>query len=148
MKPDVPEVLGFLAQALLLELAPKIPEEYAQRTSGIMAMLLSAAAEEWDRAAARRVQENAALRALLRDAVPVVRDAALGARLEEGSRGADASLRVADLVRENEALRALLTDLHEHVEGLEAPEARQLEERIWDELRISTERRALSIAPF
>ena len=59
----------------------------------------------------------------------------------------DASLRVPDLDAANLALRALLIELHAHVEELPGAEARRLEAAIWRELAASTERRKLSLSP-
>ena len=75
-------------------------------------------------------------------------DAALGARLRAAAEGADADLRVTALERANQALRGLLVELHAQLETLSSPEARRLEAAIWEELRRSTERRALPLAPF
>lgn len=148
MKPDVAELLAQTAQTLLVDVAPKLGADYEQRSVAILAMLLPAISEEHDRAAARRVEENAALRRLFADSKPVVRDPALRARLDEAARGAEPSLSVRALAAANEALRALLVDLHAAIEGLDTAAARALEERIWAELRASTERRRLSFAPF
>ncbi len=148
MKPDVPEVLGQLAQTLIADLGPKIGEPYGQSSAAVIGMLLTVAAEEWDRAAARRVEENATLRALFREAAATVEGQRLRRRLEKAAEAADPGLRIGELARENETLRSLLVDLHAHVESLSGGAARALEERIWEELRASTERRALSIAPF
>ena len=41
-----------------------------------------------------------------------------------------------------------LIELQAHVEGQESQAAREVEARIWRELRASTERRALSLDPF
>jgi len=147
VKPEVPVALQKLSLSLLLEIGPAIGVEYVQRGAGISAMMLQMAAEEWDRAAARRALENAALRALFREAAALA-GAALGARLREAAAGEDRDLRVSALEASNQALRALLVELHAHVETLDSPEARRLEEAIWTELRRSTERRALPLAPF
>ena len=148
MKPDVPVALQKLSLSLLLEIGPAITVDYLQRGAGVAAMMLQMAAEEFDRAAARRAEENAALRALFRDAAAAVGDAALGARLRAAAEGTDADLRVTALERANQALRGLLVELHARLETLSSPEARRLEAAIWAELRRSTERRALPLAPF
>jgi hypothetical protein len=148
VKPDPAFVVERVFQSLLTEIAPAVQPAYRQATVMMHAMLLASVREEMDRAAARRVEENAALRALFAEAAPAVRDAALRARLEGAAHGADASLRVPDLETGNAALRALLIELHAHVETLAAPEARRIEAAIWRELAASTERRKLSIAPF
>jgi hypothetical protein len=106
------------------------------------------AAEEWERAASRRVEENEALRALFRDAAAGVADAELGRRLTDAAGTRDTDLRVSALEAGNASLRALLIELHAHVETLDGPAARRVEDAIWAELRRSTERRALALAPF
>jgi hypothetical protein len=148
VKPDVPVALQKLSLSLLLEIGPAIGVEYLQRGAGIAAMMLQMAAQEWDRAAARRALENAALRALFREAAALAGDAALGARLREAAEGEDRDLLVSALDASNRALRALLVELHAHVETLGSPAARRLEDAIWAELRRSTERRAVPLAPF
>jgi hypothetical protein len=128
--------------------APLIPVEYAQKNTQLAAMLLMATVEEWDRSVERRVEENRALRALFRDALPRVADPDLCERLEEAAADPGLPLRVSAQGPENDRLRALLIELHAHVEELDSAEARRLEDAIWDELRRSTERRRLTISPF
>jgi hypothetical protein len=148
VKPDGDQLLRVLAGGLMGDLAPRLVDDYLQRNAMVTGMLLTAAAEEWDRAAARRAEENTALRALFVDAAPGIEDGALRRRLEEaGTSGTDGML-VSELERENAALRTILIELHAHVEALGTEEGRGIEEAIWRELRRSTERRALSIAPF
>jgi hypothetical protein len=149
VKPDVERTLQLLARSLLLELGPGLPHDYARRSAMLAAMLLASAAEEWDRAAERRAEENRALREIFRAAAERgVADAALRERLAAAARSSDASLRVSELERANVELRALLVQLHAHVEELSTPSAREIEACIWDELRRSTQRRRLSMQPF
>jgi hypothetical protein len=148
MKPDPTNVLERVVQSLLTEIAPAVQPAYRQASVTIQAMLLASLREEMDRAAARRVEENTALRALFAEAAPAVRSAPLRERLERAGRGVDASLRVPDLDAGNAALRTLLIELHAHLETLDAPEARRIEAAIWRELAASTERRKLSLGPF
>jgi hypothetical protein len=148
VKPDVERTLQLLARSLLLELGPGLPHDYARRSAMLAAMLLASAAEEWDRAAERRAEENRALRELFAAAERGVEDVALRERLAAAARSGDASLRVSELERANVELRALLVQLHAHVEELSTPGAREIEACIWDELRRSTQRRRLSMQPF
>jgi hypothetical protein len=148
VKPDPAHVVERVLQSLLLEIAPAVQPSYRQASVTMHAMLLSSVREEMDRAAARRVEENAALRALFAEAAPTLRDAALRERLAAAARTQEASLRVPDLEAGNVALRGLLIELHAHVEALEGPEARRIEAAIWRELAASTERRKLSLGPF
>jgi len=147
VKPDPSHVLERVMQSLLAEIAPAVQPAYRQASVAMHAMLLGSVREEFDRAAARRAEENAALRALFADAAAAA-DAALRERLASAARTADASLRVPDLEVANLALRALLIELHAHVETLAGPEARRIEAAIWRELAASTERRKLALSPF
>lgn len=147
MKPDPSHVLERVMQSLLAEIAPAVQPAYRQASVAMHAMLLGSVREEFDRAAARRAEENAALRALFADAAATLGDAGLRERLASAARTADASLRVPDLDAANLALRALLIELHAHVETLAGPEARRLEAAIWRELAASTERRKLALGP-
>ena len=104
--------------------------------------------EETERAAARRVDENAALRALFARAAEQVADTELRRRLGAAAASRDPSLLLSELERANAELRALLIELHAHVEEQAAQWARALDAEIWRELVASTERRRLSLAPF
>lgn len=148
MKPEIPKVLEVVAAKLIFELAPSVTPSYRQSSIGVTAMLLGIVREEWDRAAARRVEENASLRALFRDASSIVTDTDLRQRLEQAAASTDASLLVSELEKSNDALRALLIDLHAQVEEQSGAASRALEDAIWRELSASTERRKLSLAPF
>jgi FKBP-type peptidyl-prolyl cis-trans isomerase (trigger factor) len=148
MKPDVELTLQLIAASLMTEVAPKISDDYTQRNSMLTAMLLQIAAEEWDRAAARRVEENGVLRRLFAEAATEVEDRELRARLEAASGEEEESVRISDLNRSNDRLRTLLIELHAHLEEIDTEAARRIEAAIWEELRVSTERRAVSVAPF
>jgi hypothetical protein len=148
MKPDPSRFLEVAAAHLMLKTGPGIANAYEQSSVMVMAVMFSAVQEELERAAARRVAENAELRRIFSEAAPVVAAPDLRRRLEAAASGGDASLAVSDLERANCALRALLIELHAHVEELESPGARGVEQDIWRELVASTERRALSMGPF
>jgi hypothetical protein len=132
MTPTAPIVLNGIARTILMELAPQAAGGYAAQTLQLMGALAMMLAQEWDRAAARLVEENTAIEALLADARTPLS-------------GAAASLRISDLQARNRALRAALIELHARVELASDPAARVLEARIWDELRASTERRLLDM---
>ena len=148
MKPDMQIALQKLSQTMLMQIAPAVGVDYLQRNTALAAIMLQVVAEEWDRAAARRVEENGAMRKLFGEARAVVTDASLGQLLAEEAAGGDINLRIAALDAANKRLRALLIDLHAHVETLATPEARRIEDAIWAELKRSTERRAILLAPF
>ena len=79
--------------------------------------------------------------------VPSVPDAGLRGRLEAAAAGRDASLRVGDLNVANDGLRALLIELHVLVETRDEGWARRINHAIWNELRESAKRRAISVWP-
>jgi len=147
VKPEASHALERLMQALLTEIAPSVQPAYRQASVSIQAMLLLSVREELERAAARRVEENRALRALFADAAKAVTEAPLRDHLASAAASTDASLLVSELEAGNRALRALLIELHAHVESLVGPEARRIEAAIWRELSASTERRKLSLGP-
>ncbi|MFI5315405.1 MAG: hypothetical protein ACHQ6T_06880 [Myxococcota bacterium] len=148
MKPDVGKLLEIISGKLLFEIAPNVQPSYRQSSVGLTGMLLGMVREEWERSAARRVDENAALRALFARAAAQISDTDLRRRLEAAAAGADADLRISELDRTNGELRALLIELHAQVETLAAPWARAVEDEIWRELVASTERRRFALSPF
>jgi hypothetical protein len=148
VKPDAGKLLGVTAGHLMTRTAPALPAGYEQASVMGLGALLIAAGEEFERGAARRVEENTELRRLFERAAAVCEDADLGARLDAASAGSDESLRLTDLELSNSALRQLLIELHAHVETLDSDAARSLDRAIWRELAASTERRKLSLAAF
>jgi hypothetical protein len=148
VKPDPGHFLGVIAGRLMTRTAPALADAYEQSSVGTLGLMLIAVGEELERAASRRVEENRALRGLFADAAPAVEDAVLRGRLEEASGGADEDFAVSALEASNCALRALLIELHGHVEELDSPAARRVEEAIWQELVASTERRRLAMGAF
>ena len=125
MTPAVPSVLQELAQLLMRNAAPEVPDGERANALTLSAMLLSVAAEVWDEAADSLVRENRAL-AILLDEV-----------------AAEDDLRLSALRAENARLRGLLIVVQ--IAAEEAGDtARQ--NAIWAELRASTERRKLSIS--
>ena len=125
MTPSVPSVLSELAQLLMRNAVPGVPDAERASALGLSAMLLSLSAEVWDSAAHNLVVENRALRKLL------------------DLQGEDADLHLSALRAENERLRAALIAAQIAAEAA-GDTARQ--EAIWAELVASTERRKLSIS--
>ncbi len=148
MKPDSARMLDVFAVHLMTKIAPALPHAYQQGDVSLLGIMLLAIKEETERAASRRIEENAALRHLFETAAPRVQDATLRERLAEAASSADPGLTISELECANIALRDLLIDLHAHVEELDSPEARRLDQDIWHELAQSTERRRLSMGAF
>jgi hypothetical protein len=125
MTPSVPSVLSELANLLMRNAMPGVPDAERASALGLSAMLLNISAEVWDGAAHNLVQENRALRSLL------------------GEAGQDDDLRLSALRSANARLRAQLIEAQIAAEA-SGDVARQ--DAIWAELRESTERRKLSIS--
>lgn len=147
MTPTIPDVLADLAGLVARNAAPDVDPADRASALGLSAGLLGMAAQEWDRAAARLFEENRAIRALLAEAPAALGDQPLSARLWSLSAGQDEDLRVSALEATNAALRGALVELHAVVETAEGDLAVRLNERIWAELVVSTERRLLAGQP-
>jgi hypothetical protein len=148
VKPEVDRMLEVSAIALLTRLGPALPTAYEKSTAGALGALLLALREEFERGAARRVEENAAMRAIFARACSIVEDPSLAGRLRAACEAEPIDLAISALEAENARLRGLLIELHAHSESLGAPDASALVDEIWRELARSTERRKLAMAMF
>lgn len=148
MKPDIAVYFRELIRTIREDFAPKLPTAFEQGAAVRFSVLTQAVAEEFDRAAARRIEENNAIRELFLRAAPNIAKPDLEARLRAAGATEEKSLRVRDLDQSNNELRALLLEMHAHVETMTDDKARELEEAIWSELVASTQRRILSIGRF
>lgn len=143
MKPEPQKVLFAMAGALG-GLVPEVTSAFGQQTSGLSAALAMVLAQEWDRAAARLVEENVAVTGLVERARLVITDELLHARINAAvDRIPATDLRVSALQAENDELRRLLADVHAAVEAMQGDEPELLNRLIWEELRESTRRRHL-----
>ena len=143
MRPHVSPVADLFGDLLLNDIAPNLTGFRANNAS-MIGFVMKMIAEEFDRAAHRLVEENAAVRGLLRQAADVFGDPPLAAQAGDQ----DSDLRVSVLEAENDRLRRILTDVHARCEDTDGDAARALEEAIWGELRRSVERRKVSLANF
>jgi hypothetical protein len=146
MRPDVPRVLNGIAISLATEVVREVQTPFGQNNISHAAGLLMMIAQEFDRAAARLVEENAAILAILARAQSAMEDPGLQDRIvRELSEVPGQDLHVSVLQAENDRLRALLIDVHAAVESMPGAEAEALDRLIWDELRESTRRRHLAL---
>ncbi len=144
MIPSIASVLNGVARTLLMNMLPQTSDAYLAQTVQLDAILAMMCAQEFDRAAARLVEENAALVALFAAAAATVTDDGLRAELQAKAAAPPCGLLVSELEQRNRELRAVLIRLHEHVEA--RPDATTLNERIWSELVEATRRRQLDLA--
>lgn len=138
-------VLHGVAATLRDRIAPALDDSFASEAARLAAMLITISANAVDDAAAVRVWENAALRALFGDAQDMVGPnmaGDLGDRLAQAVHSSDPGLRISELDEENNRLRTLLVELHEAVETMEGEGARAVDARIWQILRETVTRRA------
>ena len=143
MNPEVGTILGLSTQRIAMGIGHE-GAAFAAGTVGLIGMMLSLSAKEYDRAADIRFAENADIRALFAELAPGVIDAALKAQLEAAARAKDESLRISALNESNYALRRLLTQLQIHAED---NGARDAERRIWAVLKALAARRLVTLGP-
>lgn len=141
MNPEVGTILGLSAQKIAMGIGDQ-GAAFAAGTAGLLGMMLSLAAQEYDRGTEIRVAENADLRALFGALAPGVDDAVLKAKLEAAAASQDASLRISALNESNYALRRLLTEAQVHAEAHGAKDA---ERRIWAVLKTLAARRLVTL---
>jgi hypothetical protein len=148
MKPDENLVLADFAQRFATQIAPQVQPGYLAAALAMSGGILGMIAEDWDRAASRRVEENRAIRALFRQAADMTLEPGLARRLATLAEGNDDDLRLSTLEAGNETLRAALITLHAAVEAMDGAAAGALNDAIWAELSASTERRRLAAGSF
>ncbi len=130
MKLTSENILQGVIKALRDQIAPTVDDRFASDATRLATMLLTIVANDVDDAAAARIWENAALRALFADAVELA-TGDLSVRLAEASSSGDPGYKISELDTENGRLRHLLVELHVFVEGREGAAANALNQRIW-----------------
>ncbi len=140
MKPEVPEATRFLASRLRDDIAPALTG-FRAGNAGMTAAMIDMIADRWDGEAERLATENAALRPLIEECA-----ACLGIAADISPH--DPSLRISTLTHLNDAMRVRLTELHAALETSAAPEAAELDDRIWRFLAESVARQRISSANF
>ncbi len=143
MKPEVGTILGLSVQKLALGIAQE-GAAFAQGTVGLLSMVLTLAAKEYERGADIRVTENREIRALFAELAPTVEDQTLRAALTDAAARRDPSLRISDLNSANYMLRRLVTRL---LIDAEEHGALGAQKRIWAVLKALAERRLVQLGP-
>jgi hypothetical protein len=139
-------VLQGIAMTLATRTMGEVRTPFGQNDLSHAAGLLMMIAQEFDRAAARLVEENAAVLAILARAQSAIEEPGLQDRIaRELGQIPGQDLHVSVLQAENDRLRALLIDVHAAVEGMAGAEAEALDRLIWEELQESTRRRHLML---
>ena len=141
MRPSCELILRNVANDLVMEYVNEVSTKKAKTGLGLTALLMGFVSEEFERGAARRIEENTELRKLFSKAVAVVQDESLRTRLKEASNSTDKDFRISSMDKTNCDLQELLIELHSHIETAEAEDARQVEKAIWAVLENWTRRR-------
>lgn len=143
MKPEVDQVLGLSAAQLMTALAPLLPAGYAQGQGSLLGILMTLSAQEYERAADVRVNENADMRTLFTALAPRVSNGALRETLLAAAATREGSLTISALNAVNAELRKTLIALQTHLESEAGSEAAQKE--VWDVLKRSAMRRMVRL---
>ena len=142
MRPDPSRALMGSGQALLMELAPDVRTPFGQHLATYAAAINIVLAQEFDRMVDRLHQENEAVAAILLDAAPLLADRELAARAVAAADGRQAAnLRVSTFQAINDRLRSVLIEVHAAIEETPGDAAREMDDRIWAEYALSTQRR-------
>jgi len=149
MRPNGEEVLRGIQNSLLTYVLPEVQTEYARTEVMLVFALLGIAGAQWDDAAQRLVDDNAALRALAgRGAEVLAGDMAhaeLGDALGSLAQGSDASVRLSELSAANGQLRAAIAQLGAAAQGSDSASLRALRQEVIDSLRIEAESRSFAL---
>jgi hypothetical protein len=152
MHPNGEELLRGVLGTLATHVLPEVQTAHAQIQLALVLRLLGIAADEFDGAAQRLVDDNAGLRELAHrgaDALAAVGDAAgpdgasLAGELRSLADERDASVRLSDLSAANDRLHGTLGRLGNLAEGSDLPALRELRGAIIACLREEAESRAL-----
>lgn len=130
MNFTIPSAVKGVGALLRDRILPEIGDNYAANMARMATSVLSISANWADNAAALRVAENAAIRALLGEAAGLL-DGGLAGRLAEAAQSVDPGLRVSELDGENHRLRLLLVEAQAVLELRDDAEARAMDQRIW-----------------
>ena len=139
------KILSLSMQRLAGEIAPMLPNAFAQGQIGLIGFMLTLVANEYERGADLRANENRAMRELFAEAARDVSGAPLKAKLETAAKTEDASLRMSVLNQANWELRRLLIELHAYVETQTGDDARKLERKVWTMLRSLADQRMVKL---
>ena len=142
MSPEVDQILMLSASQVMGNLAPLLPETYAQGHAALLSFMMILSAQEYERGADMRASENADMRALFRDLALQVNDKELRAQVEAAAGTKDESLMISALNAGNAESRRLLIALQVHVEDRNDRDAQN---RIWDVLKRAAVRRLVKL---
>jgi hypothetical protein len=149
MRPNGEEVLRGVQGSLMTYILPEVQTAHAQLELVLVQRLLAIVADEWDGAAQRLVDDNAALRELAGRGAEALAAAPDAQPLADGLRSlageAEPSLRLSDLSDVNAKLRDALSRVCALAQHSDAPALRDLRAAVIEHLRAEAEARSLSL---
>lgn len=143
MNLTIDNALHGIEQLLRERIAPEIGDPFAAQMARLSCVLLRICANAVDDAAEVRVQENAAIRAILGDAAGLM-EGEIAARLEDAARSSDPGLKLSVLDVENHRLRGLLVEAQSVPETSNDPALQALGQSAWRLFEVIEARRAPS----
>ena len=143
MNLTIHNALHGIEQLLRERIAPEIGDPFAAQMARLSCMLLRISANAVDDAAEVRVQENAAIRAILGDAARLM-EGEIATRLEDAARSSDPGLKLSVLDAENHRLRGLLVEAQAALETSNDAALQALAQSAWRLLEDIEARRAPS----
>ncbi len=141
MIPRPQHALQDLAIKLMVSIAPQTQSTYAATSTGLIAMLMQCLAQDFDRAAAVRIEDLDEMKALL-VAAPATLPVALAQLIAQFLAQAPASLRIEHLTAHHAQAMQLIIELHSWAEANDAPE---LNRGIWAFLIRHADRHAYQV---
>ena len=141
MNPEVGTILGLTAQRVAMGLGDQ-GAAFAAGQVGLIGLMLTLSAVEYDRAADIRATENADMRALFGELASDVPDTVLRDKLDAAAKSKDESLRISALNVSNAAHRLLLD---EALIDAESRGDKAGERRIWAVLQAMAARRVVQL---
>ena len=143
MNLTIDNALHGIEQLLRERIAPEVGDPFAAQMARLSCMLLRISANAVDDAAEVRVQENAAIRAILGDAAGLM-EGEIAARFEDAARSSDPGLKLSVLDVENHRLRGLLVEAQAALETSNDAALQALAQAGWRLLEDIEARRAPS----
>lgn len=135
MSPEGDKILGLSVQRLATELGPMLTTAFAQGQLSLTGFMMTLVANEYERGADLRANENAGMRKLFTEIAPAMQDSALRKKLDAAAASKDASLKISDLDKANWELRRLMIEAQTSLESLQDDAARAADRKVWAMLR-------------
>ena len=140
MIPHTPQALGFLIQRLFSSVGPELTTPYALADLGLIATLLNMVGQDFPRAAEARLADIREMRDIFSDALGLIHDSSLSARLASAQEVHISDVGIESLDEVHAQHSTLLIETHAHVERVDSRAAETVNRAIWAHLEKHAER--------